>query len=593
VPVRRRDYPEVLDNVLTALVGGVAAERHPFPPLGEATPPRHLLEQPEARQIVSVFGFLSGASHRFRDTVDFELAGDGQTLIWRQGGQQPDAGSLIHVNYLRKDDPPTLTDLEIGGVARTIVQSVGLEIARLYAQLEAVHRAGYIDTATGSELDKVVALLGIRRVPADRPTAKLRFSRVGGTPGAITIPAGTRVIDEKVQVEYEVVETVTMAQTQNSITVSVRDVEPANDPVDANVLAVLAVPIAGIAGVVNPAPAIRAAEAETDEELRTRARTFLHGSERATLGALRHALARQQVEADIEEPAGEPGLVRVTPHLDSLTPERAEQLRSALNDVRPAGVVVDLAAPLAPARVDLEIEITSRVGLQATDLAAAHAEVRTRIETYFEDLPAREDGRVNRLVGTILAVEGIEDVALLSATVTETADGSTTLEDRLDLAAGIIALADLPTVLGELSIADRNLPTTVNLVINFPSGEAAPDETAVVAALEAALAYLEEAAQSDIDPMDAAALARRTLSFGKILFVLPAPVGPGGTLAALEGPGPAPTLPTTAEVAPYQVSAFVAQANGLTRTLTADGDAYQLTTRERLLLDAVTIAVED
>jgi hypothetical protein len=52
-------------------------------------------------------------------------------------------------------------------------------------------------------------------------------------------------------------------------------------------------------------------------------------------------------------------------------------------------------------------------------------------------------------------------------------------------------------------------------------------------------------------------------------------------------------LPTTAEVAPYQVSAFVAQANGLTRTLTADGDAYQLTTRERLLLDAVTIAVED
>jgi len=593
VPVRRRDYPEVLDNVLTALVGGVAAEPHPFPPPGAAPPPRHLLEQPEARQIVSVFGFLNGASHRFRDSVDFELDGDGQSLIWRQGGQQPDAGSLIHVNYLRKDDAPSLTDLEIGGVARTIVQSVGLEIARLYAQLEAVYRAGYIDTAAGSELDKVVALLGISRVPADRPTAKLRFGRVAGTPGAITIPAGTRVIDEKVQVEYEVVETVTMAQTQNSITVSARDVEPANDPVDAGTLTVLALPIAGIAGVSNPAPAFRAAEAETDEELRTRARSFLHGSERATLGALRHALARQQVEADIEEPAGEPGLVRVTPHLDSLTPERAEQLRSALDDVRPAGVVVELEAPLAPARVDLEIEITSRGGLPASDLAAAHAEVRRRVEAYFEELPAREDGSVNRLVGTILGVEGIEDVALLSAKVTETAGGSATVEDRLDLAAGIIALADLPTVLGELSIADSNLPTTIDLVIRFPSSETAPDETAVIAALEAALGHLGDAAQPDIDPADTAAVARRTLTFGKILFVLPAPVGAGGALSALDGPGPAPALPTAADAAPYQVSAFVAQANGLTRALTADDDAYQLTTRERLLLDAVTVAVED
>lgn len=592
MPVRRREYPEVLDNVLTAMVGGVAAEPHPFPPPGDATPPRHLLEQPVARQIVSVFGFVNGASHRFRDTVDYELAGDGQTLIWREAGQRPDPGTLVHVNYLRKDDPPSLTDLEVGGVARTIVQAVGLEIARLYAQLEAVYKAGYIDTATGSELDKVVALLGIRRVAADRPTAKLRFSRVAGTPGAITIPAGARVIDEKVQVEYEVVETVTMAQTQNSISVSARDVEPANDPVDANVLTVLAVPIAGIAGVTNPAPATRAAEAETDEELRTRARNFLHGSERATLGALRDALARQRVEADIDESTGEPGVVRVTPHLAGLTPDRAEQLRVALNEVRPAGVFVELDTPLAPARVDLEIEITSRSGLPAADLAAAHTEVRSRIEDYFDDLPAREDGSVNRLVGSILAVDGIDDVTLLSAKVSETVGGVTTVEDRLKLAEGIIALADRPTVLGELSIADRNLPTTIDVVIGFPSSAAAPDENAVITALEAAFSYLDSVAQSDLDPSDVAAVAQRTLSFEKILFVLPAPVGSGGNLAALEGPGPVPALPTAAEVAPYRVSVFIAQANGLTRTLTADGDTYEITTRERLLLDTVTLTVE-
>lgn len=54
----------------------------------------------------------------------------------------------------------------------------------------------------------------------------------------------------------------------------------------------LAVPIAGVAAVTNPAPTSLSARDETDAELRTRAKNFLHGSERATLGALRQAIIR-------------------------------------------------------------------------------------------------------------------------------------------------------------------------------------------------------------------------------------------------------------------------------------------------------------
>ena len=78
-----------------------------------------------------------------------------------------------------------------------------------------------------------------------------------------------------------------MSPNQNVITVTANDLEPANDPVDANVLTVLPVPIAGISSVTNPAPASRATADETDAELRTRAKSFLHGSERATIGALK------------------------------------------------------------------------------------------------------------------------------------------------------------------------------------------------------------------------------------------------------------------------------------------------------------------
>jgi small-conductance mechanosensitive channel len=71
----------------------------------------------------------------------------------------PDEGTIVHINYLRDDVAPTLTDLQVGSVVRTLAESVALEIARLYAQLDAVYDAAFIDTAAGSALDKVVALV--------------------------------------------------------------------------------------------------------------------------------------------------------------------------------------------------------------------------------------------------------------------------------------------------------------------------------------------------------------------------------------------------------------------------------------------------
>ncbi|HEU0221174.1 MAG TPA: hypothetical protein VFR34_03040, partial [Paracoccaceae bacterium] len=390
-----------------------------------------------------------------------------------------------------------------------------------------------------------------------------------------------RVIDADVEVEYETVETVTMSPAQTRISVDARDLEPANDPVAADVLMVLVVPIAGIASVTNPAPARRAAAAETDAELRTRARNVLQGSEKATLGAFRSALARQNLQGEIEEPEESPGLVVVSPVAEDFSPERREQLRAALEDTRAAGVRVEIAGAAAPARVSLEIEIATREGLPDTDRAAAHAAVREAIAGYFAALPIREDARVNRIVGLVLAVPGVEDVTLLAAPV----EAGGVVTDRLDAAAGIIALADTPTVLAELSISDPGLPTRADLVIRFPATEAVPDRNAVMAALEGAFAYLTaQAALPGTGP-------ERELSYGKLLRLLPAPVGSGETLASYDAaPEPKPALPTDA--APYEVTLFVAQANGLTRILAAAGDAYMLSTRERIALEALTIEAE-
>jgi hypothetical protein len=337
--------------------------------------------------------------------------------------------------------------------------------------------------------------------------------------------------------------------------------------------------------VTNPAPAARAPAAETDEELRRRAKNFLYGSERATLGALQQVLARQQVKGDVVEVADTPGLVRITPHSAQLTPERREQLLADLQASRPAGVVVELAQALAPTIVNLDLRLVTAQRLPQSDVRRAHDQVRSAVADYFARLPTREDASVNQIVGRALAVSGVEDVTVRSAKVTSAG----VEEERLDAAAGIIELADEPTELGELRIADKNLPTSVEVVVRFPRASTAPDPGAMQAALGNMFAYL-----GGLDPADlsAAMQARRTLNQGKFLRVLPLPGKPGADLPSFDAASPQPALPDAASVVPYVVTVLLHQANGLSKVIDSATASYVLAPEERLRLDALNVLPE-
>jgi len=594
VSFRRRNYPEVLDNLLTTLVGGVAAEPHPFPPTDPSSdnaPLSHPLEQPPVRKIVSVYGIQNGEQRLFRDGNDYQLEPDKQTLSWVSDSSVPDKGTLLYINYLREDVTPSLTDLQVGSVTRTMTESIALEVARLYAQLEAVYKAGFIDTATGSSLDKVVSLLDVHRFKGTRPSAKIRFSRVPGAKGTITIQAGARILDEQVRFEYETTETVTMSENQNSVMVTARDLEPGNEPVEANILNILAVPVAGISGVTNPAPASRAAADETDIELRTRAKNFLHGSERATLGAMQQVLIENQIDGDIDDDT--PGLITVKPHGSDLTPEQLKKLETELNATRPAGIQLVLDKPLIPLAVDLTLRLTTAPKTVEADLRAAHNQVREAIRDYFDRLETRADASINQIVGQSLAVENVEDIQIKAAATTELVAGSPVVTDRLDITGGIINLAGLPTVLGELTIADSNLPTEVDLVINFPAASDVPLQSEIETAWSQAIAYLNTLNEVAFDPANAVEAQKRDVSFGKLLHVTPLPGHPGATLADYDiAPDPT-TLPLATDRAPYTVRLYLSQASGLTRILADDAASYAMTGSERLLLNNVEIAVEE
>ncbi len=551
---RRRPFPEVLDNLLSQLAGGVAAEEHPFPPPG-AAPLRHALQRPPVAEMVSVYGSRDAQPRLFRPDKDYKLL-DAKTLEWQEGAQLPDPGTLISVSYFPKSAQPVLTDLQTGSVVRTLAESVGLEIARLYAQLEAVYEAGFVDTATGSSLDNVVALLGIDRVEGGRAQGEVELRRVEGTRGAISIPAGTRVMTADGNVEYETLTSVTMSDGQSMIRAVARDVEP-NDPLPAGSLTVLPVPIAGIASVTNPALTAIATENETDGDLRERAKNFLHGSERATLGALRQAVARQQITADVEEDPARPGYVKITPHAEALPPELQERLLRAIEDARPAGVRVELAGVQPPAKVDLELRLTTKAGLVEADLLAAQRAVREKVEDYFRKLPVKEPGSMNRIVGLVLSVPQAADVRIVSARV-----GNVDVRDKPQ--AGLLDVGGAPTVLGNLYIADPSLPTRVSAVVLFPQGAVPPpDKVKIAADLTNALTALNS--QNEPVPGEAAAAVLLRLDDLQSLAV--------GT-------------------SPFRLELAVTLQSGVTQILEKPGDEYDLTAFERLELAGVEIQEE-
>ncbi len=583
---RRRTYPELMDNILTRLIGGIAAESYPFPPANSREPPfQHPLERPPVKKISSVYGLRNGTGYAFKQGVDFALE-DEQILVWADGGALPDKGSTFQVNYFSGATSSPVTDIHVGSVARTLMEAAALEMAGLYAQMQVVYDAAFIDTASGTSLDHVVALLGIDRVLAGHNTVTLEFKRSQGGRGEIYIPAGTRVLSIDATFEYETTAEVKLVDGQSSVKVSARDLIPANDPVAGGELSILAKPISGVDSVTNPDASTLSEADEDDGSLRTRARNFLHNSEKATLAAIKNVITRQQLLADVVEQA--PGEVLITFHSGDLNPERKKEIEKAIDDVRPAGILMIYQYASAPSPVDIDMRITTDSSLLSQELRAIQDQIRTKVTDYFSKLEVKAAGSVNKIIGLVLADPRVQDVRILSVSV----DGS----DVLDRESGILAIADTPTVLGELTITDPNLPTVLQLNISFPKNVGSVDQAMMEAALTEDIAYLNEINALEINestpPQE---LAKRELSFARLALALPLP----GTVRlslqgfdAVAGTPDAPDLPTAADLGAYTVQWSFMTETGLTYLINDEtSPAYLLSAFERLTLGTVEIQV--
>ncbi len=422
-----RPYPDIVRDLLTTLTGGTVREAAIAPadsPLVlDRLSSRPIRRVSHLNGVVDVGG--TPVQVQFTD-ADFYLAdtnNDGlpDAIEFRENGRKPIPGSQLTVNYypVQLARPVPLTDLNIGSVVRTLLETVAREVAQDEQYLDIIYRSAFLATAEGAALEKVVALIGVNRLPARHPLASIRFGRNAATGGRITIPAGTVVTDGATPpARYSTVTDLTLEAGEQSRSVLAAGVSVDTQVVDAGALDRPETSIGGVSLVTNPDPAFRDSAAETDDALRRRARGALHGTVRGTLDALRFGILSvpgvKAVELT-EWPDGQPGVVRADVAYETPDPAVESAVRKRIDEVRPAGIRVDTGAATRR-KVSASVTLVlSGTGVSGAELTRLTSGVEDRVAKKLADLAPGAPIRMAALTAATLEDPLIADAEIALA----------------------------------------------------------------------------------------------------------------------------------------------------------------------------------
>lgn len=420
-----RTYDEIVRDMLTTLTGGTVRESF-IVPADTLLMPK--LKNHPVRRVAFAESIGVDDVHTRFTAADFELVStsgndnDRDAIRFRERGRKPAAGSTLIVNYypVRVDNPVPLTDVTVGSVIRTMLETVGVELALTYQQLETVYKSAFLDTAESDALDKVVSLVGVQRAATGRAVAKLRFTRRPGTAGTVTIPANTPVTDGKGKRFRTTVEA-TMEPGESTREVLAMAETTSTSEAAANTLQFLEIAIGGISEVTNPDIARRLTEPETDDGLRTRARNALRATVHGTPDAVRYGLLAIEGVKDVvvkDFPNGVAGEIEVSVAYTEPNDAVKKLVAARLDEIRPAGIRI-LTADAQTLKVAVKVALTlAGASLSGADLQSVKSGVGERLSKVLKGVPT---GGVVRQAQLSVAV--LSDARIVDADITLTPDG--------------------------------------------------------------------------------------------------------------------------------------------------------------------------
>jgi len=428
-----RGYSDIVRDVLTSLTQGVTREQHriEYNPLARPIKvPDVVLSRRPVKRVSVVSGFVDPAQageppqpYDFMPS-DYELVpvdgdpADQSRIRFLPFGKKPANQTDLTVNYYPRNTEPTpLTDLNVGSVARTLLEAVSRELALLYAQLNLAYDSAFLDTATGASLDRVVALLGVKRFRAGRPVGAVTFSRRVGALGSITIPAGTPLTDSADKVRYETVETRELDAGEATALMAVRASTDVTPVVEARVLTVIQRAIAGLDTVVNERPTTRSSEDETDEQLSARARDALLASNKGTASAIEHGLLQLPEVRSVklvEMPNGVPGEIALSIDLAQGAGGGAlpRAVLERIEELRPAGIRV-LKGSAGSVALLAKVQLTlAGGGLPQAEIEQIHKAAGAALAAEVRKRGVGERIRNRALTAVLLRDERVVDAVL-------------------------------------------------------------------------------------------------------------------------------------------------------------------------------------
>lgn len=493
-----RPYQEVIDDILVALVGGIVNE----PIIFDLKTVLYPLAQPASgiRGVTGTItieedGITSDTRYSFLKDIDFEFNADQNAVVWVESGKQPKDETIFYVDYFLPEADSPLTDINVGSVTRTISEAIGREIATVYEQINRAYLAGFIDTAEGTALDLVVAILGIKRLTADFAIGLETFFRDPAITGNITIPAGILLATAKSEVTFVTTQTRTLQRGQARIDVPFRAADKfsgEDGKVEAGTITELAQTIAGIANISNFEATFLGVENESDVELRIRAKAALRSLGNATLAALARVIFEQRAGLlEVWDPNSPPAN-RSTPGTTVLLvesePERFPSLRGAVEETRAAGVHTNLIARYNYFTPHLVVQMTK--GLPSGGQLKVKQQIIAAMQAYIDGLGSGEPAEGQEMFKAAKEVDDVTEVRFIEILAWNTDLEKTTPETLSESLANVVTesgvdnkqrlqdeILKLLTVLPPLLPTGRRIPNrSIIQGIGDAAGQAATDE---------------------------------------------------------------------------------------------------------------------
>jgi hypothetical protein len=175
----KKRYIEIVDDILQHITRGQTSEKHLFSNSSRIYKLESLPENKFVLGEIKLRGFLNGNPHNFAYDRDYKIR-DTNSIEWNIGENnsrdisRPDENSLFEISYVFNNSSG-LTDVNTGSVLRTIVEGISKEVESLYDEMESVYKDGFIETSSGSSLDHVVSILGIKRKSPTRAYGYVTF----------------------------------------------------------------------------------------------------------------------------------------------------------------------------------------------------------------------------------------------------------------------------------------------------------------------------------------------------------------------------------------------------------------------------------